>query len=308
MTSTTTILWSIIVLFPLLSNSQSCTNWNYDDPNQDWPKCFPLCNEVDYKIQSPVQILEETPDSSLGPLVFDNYGVLENVSLVHSQYKVSLTYPKDYPAELITTIPIRYKLREIHFHVPAEHIVLDDKRHDMEMHMLHYDPHNETQLAIVSVMFKESANDNSWLTEIVAHLSEIKEVNQTVNITVQGLDSSFTTLADNYQNGYWVINGTLTVPPCSQATWYILTEYWQVSKNQLQQFSELVLNNTRPIQRKVNAAVWKPNPPSQPDTSSRSWTIAITVIGATFVFGIIGCIIMKRRSPSPTAPYKKLKT
>jgi len=293
------VVFLFIFVLGVLSDP-CCEDWNYDNPNINWPICCADCSLQINPIQSPILIEGEQPQGHLKPLVFDGYTDLnQSVVLYRTIYRISLEFPDDYSGTFITSTPRQYRLNEIHFHTPAENQVAGND-YVMEMHMVHYDIENATVIAVLSIFFKLSNTPNPWLQQIADNIPKIGS-NQSIIINLTGLNGLFNELVHNNKNGYWALSGSLTSPPCSGAFWFILTDNWELSKEQLDLFT--IFPNARPIQRSVQADVWRP-PQISTGGSTFTWGIIVGVVDVVLLVGLIGFFIMKRIG----FIYKKIKT
>jgi len=284
------IVFLFIFVLGVLSDP-CCEDWNYDNPNINWPICCADCSLQINPIQSPILIEGEQPQGHLKPLVFDGYTDLnQSVVLYRTIYRISLEFPDDYSGTFITSTPRQYRLNEIHFHTPAENQVTGND-YVMEMHMVHFDIEDDTIIAVLSIFFKLSNRPNPWLKQIVDKIPT--KANQSIIINLTGLNGLFNELVDNNKNGYWALSGSLTSPPCAGAFWFILTDNWELSKEQLDLFT--IFPNARPVQRAVQADVWRPPQQISVGGSTVAWGIIVGIIDVVLLVGLIGYFVMKRR-------------
>jgi len=252
-----------------VAEAQQCNSWDYKNPNQDWPKCWPTCDINKYPLQDPVDIYNEWIDPTLGPAVFQ-FPDVNRATLIHSEHTVSVVYPPDYTGGFSVN-GMNYRLQEFHFHTPAENSlsVFGDGlgELDMEIHMVHksYNSTNGTQTAILSLLWQKVDDyAHPWLNQILQNLSSIPNQNLSTSISLTDISSLFKDQQKDF--GYWILEGTLTTPPCLGAiTWYIMQVPLKCSKAQWRQFHDLSGDNARPNQRKIVARAYvvpKGTPPS----------------------------------------------
>jgi len=153
----------------------------------------------------------------------------------------------------------------------------------MELHLDHTDFEGHHSVLVFHYNISEdAAPTNSFLGSLIPFLSSIPGDNNSVNI--QSLD--FTSQV-NLVSGYFHYEGSLTIPPCTEAVqWFIGREPIQVSPRVISQFTS-ILNNARPSQklgdRKIS--LYTPGPA---DDYVRKWITAITFTG----LGVLGILIL----------------
>lgn len=134
----------------------------------------------------------------------------------------------------------KYELLQFHFHSPSENIV-DGKPFPMEMHLVHKSA--KGQLAVVGVFFKTGAKnavlDQAW-SHMPHHAGDKKKAGS-VSINAADLLPA--------DRGYYSFEGSLTTPPCSEGVkWMVLKAPIEASKKQIEQFTQVIGANARPVQ------------------------------------------------------------
>lgn len=108
-----------------------------------------------------------------------------------------------------------YYLRQIHFHVPAEHVI-NGIKYPIEVHMVHMSKNNAvTVLGILGMEGNESQLFEFFESFLPIANGETKEINREVDLAILGLE-----IAD-----YFSYSGSLTTPPCTEdVNWIIFKE------------------------------------------------------------------------------------
>jgi carbonic anhydrase len=133
-----------------------------------------------------------------------------------------------------------YKLKQFHFHSPSENHI-NGKSYPMEAHLVHADKNGN--LAVIGVMFEEG-DENKVLKEIWSRKLFMAGSKKELPFNVSADDI----LPVNQD--YYRFNGSLTTPPCSEGVlWLVMKQPITVSKEQIQQFRDMMQQPTnRPIQ------------------------------------------------------------
>lgn len=137
--------------------------------------------------------------------------------------------------------PTKFEGVQFHFHAGSEHTI-DGKRHDLEMHTVHYpkEPENDFIAAAVGIMFSLSDYD--------AELSTAQQ--QVIDAFFEGLkwdDESGSVVSDMIlygdlmemvdSNNRWSYKGSVTTPPCdTYVYWNVLQTIYPISKKHLDLF------------------------------------------------------------------------
>ncbi|CAL5001670.1 unnamed protein product [Urochloa decumbens] len=155
-----------------------------------------------------------------------------------------------------------YRLKQLHWHSPAEHTV-DGRRYDMELHLVHESapPANET--AVVGILYEVGAEEDPFLRRLEDSIRAVADTNKTEPI-VGVVDPRG---ARGRASVYYRYMGSLTTPPCTEGVvWTVVKRVRTASKYQLDLLREAVHdnmeNNARPLQE-VNdrdISVFRPKP------------------------------------------------
>ncbi len=233
---------SLFLAGPQVAAGGKGVEWGYTgDAGADrWGRLSPdfaLCDSG--KNQSPIDITGAL-DTSLKPLRM-HYGKTM-YEVIHNGHTVQVN---SQPGSVLHLEGKEYELKQVHFHAPSENHI-DGKSFPMEAHFVHADA--EGNLAVVGVMF-ETGDKNEALARYWQHMPG-KHSRKPLKKTVQagGL------LPENLED-YYRFNGSLTTPPCSEGVkWMVLKTPVMASDKQIQQFTEAVGVNNRPVQP-INARV-----------------------------------------------------
>jgi carbonic anhydrase len=140
----------------------------------------------------------------------------------------------------ITVGPDRYRLLQLHFHRPSEHLV-NGTAFAMEAHFVHATPAGA--LGVVAVMMA-TGRSNPVFNRIVATMPTVPgpAVEADTGIDPNGLLPQ--------GRGYFAYAGSLTTPPCSETvSWMLLTNPIEVSETDVAAFARLYPMNARPAQK-----------------------------------------------------------
>ena len=133
----------------------------------------------------------------------------------------------------------KYKLRQFHFHSPSEHHI-EGKTFPMEMHLVHQD--NSGHVLVIAVLMETDASQ-PVLSKLWKWLPEQKE--KEVSIP---LELSLTDILPQ-DTSHYTYSGSLTTPPCTEGVqWIVLKKLMHVTKQDVDQFVQIIGQNARPIQ------------------------------------------------------------
>ena len=133
-----------------------------------------------------------------------------------------------------------FELKQIHFHSPSENHI-NGESYPLEAHLVHADEGGN--LAVIAVMFVEG-EANEALAQAWEHMPEnAGDVHSLPSsIAAEGMLPS--------SRDYYLFNGSLTTPPCSEGVrWIVMTESVTASTGQIESFSDVIHHpNNRPVQ------------------------------------------------------------
>ncbi len=213
------------------------THWSYTghEGPESWGTLDPIYSTCDKGVnQSPIN-LTGFIESDLSPLylVYKSGG--------HEIHNNGHTIQVNYQPGSWFRIDSRvYELKQFHFYSPSENHI-NGKSYPMEVHLVHAD--TEGNLAVVAVMFEEGS-ENKTLKEIWNLMPEAGGNKNSLSsvVSAEGL------LPINRE--YYRFNGSLTTPPCTEGVvWLVMKQPVTISKEQIQQFTDIMHQPTnRPVQ------------------------------------------------------------
>ena len=131
---------------------------------------------------------------------------------------------------------VNYRLVQFHMHAPSEHHV-NDEFFPLEIHMVHQGVDDESQLAVIALMFEVSANDSASMIQSLSS-SDISD----------GID--FTDVVSVLKTSdIQTYSGSLTTPPCAEGvTFLIVKDPLPVNVEDFNAIKKIVKFNSRFIQ------------------------------------------------------------
>ncbi len=234
---------SIFVVFVLAlmlrdTGPEPYAHWSYseDEGPENWGSLderYAICEKG--TIQSPINIVSsEAIDAKLSPLNFINKKKAKD--FIFNGHALQVNFPKGNKLELAGKT---YNLVQMHFHTPSENTI-DGKSFPMEAHLVHKDG---SKLAVVAVMF-EIGKENPFLNKLLRSMPNEEETKKDLKSEVL----AYNLLPSSKE--YFTFNGSLTTPPCSEGVkWIVLKTPVQLSKDQLKDFTDVIDNNNRPVQK-----------------------------------------------------------
>ncbi len=219
---------------------QSHLQWGYDGITspEHWAELSPefiKCAEGHF--QSPIDLESYVATKQQRAVLKFNYHPA-SVDMVNNGHTVQANIEAD-DEELIAN-GHSYKLKQAHFHAPAEHQI-DGIIYPMEMHMVHADDNGK--LAVVGVLIKEG-RENKVLADLWNDLPDQKEehIHPAQKCDILHL------LPDEHTVFHY--SGSLTTPPCSEGVeWFVMKTPIEMSKIQISEFKKLYHGNNRAIQQ-----------------------------------------------------------
>jgi carbonic anhydrase len=157
--------------------------------------------------------------------------------IVNNGHTIMINYA---PGSFIRVGGKQYELKQFHFHRPSEEKI-NGHAFEMVVQLVHAD--SDGNLAVVAVLLKKGS-DNLLIHELWNDLPKEKEkekVMEDVHIDVTQLLP--------VSRGYYTLPGSLTTPPCSEnVNWFVLKQPVTISGDEIERFSHLSRNDTRPTQ------------------------------------------------------------
>jgi carbonic anhydrase len=184
--------------------------------------------------QSPIDI-EATVKSQL-PALKLNWGKSAD-TIVNNGHTIQLNFSE---GSTLTLGDVKYKLLQVHFHRPSEHMI-GGKNFPMEAHFVHRN--DAGGLAVVGVLMADG-KPNPAFGKIVKTMpaAEGPAVKADAAIDPHAMLP--------HRLSYFRYSGSLTTPPCSEVVeWLLLTDPIQVSAPDVAAFAKLYPMNARPVQK-----------------------------------------------------------
>lgn len=258
-----------LVLGLLAACAAADTHWEYfgHEGFDKWPEEFPTCNGSH---QSPINV--DPFFSSAGafePFYFSYYHEIPQLATVtnngHSlEVKIKAeNQPKVSGGNLGGT----YTFDQYHVHWGADDLrgsehTINHVRYPMELHLVHHKSdyanisaalEHPDGLAVLSLLFVISENDNPSLAPLISQLANNK------NLGAQNLTADLyplTSVLPKDLSRFYRYRGSLTTPKCNEVvTWTIFDDHVPVSEKQMKSIRSLqdsvgspLLNNFRPTQ------------------------------------------------------------
>lgn len=235
----TRIIYCTIVLIAGIAAQEPHAghSWGYGDTNGpshwgDLEPDFATCKTGHH--QSPIDI--RNPRKADLPTLHFDYKP-SPLRIIDNGHTIMINYE---PGSSISVGEKKYTLKQFHFHRPSEEKI-NGQSFDMTLHLVHAD--SEGKLAVVAVLLQEG-EDSSLVRELWKNLPKQKEKEQVLD-QIQ-IDVSQLVPSDH---GYYTFSGSLTTPPCSEdVTWFVLEHPMTVSREEIQQFSNIYRDDARPTQ------------------------------------------------------------
>jgi carbonic anhydrase len=186
--------------------------------------------------QSPMDI-GETIRSQLPPLKI-SWGKSAD-TIVNNGHTIQLNFAE---GSTLTVGDTRYKLLQVHFHRPSEHMVAG-KSFPMEAHFVHR-AESGSGLAVVGVLMSTGSKPNAAFAKVVATMpaKEGEPVKADPALNPNAMLPK--------KLSYYRYPGSLTTPPCSETVeWLLLTTPITVAESDVAAFAKLYPLNARPAQR-----------------------------------------------------------
>jgi len=216
------------------------THWGYTGHSapEFWGKLdpkFAMCGIG--KNQSPINITKDitVQTNGLDPIEF--------VYHAHATEVVNNGHAIQVNVDSHSSIIIdgkHFVLKQFHFHSPSENEI-NGRSFPLEAHFVH--AAKDGSLAVIAVLY-QLGNANPTLAKIFDAMPHKAHNNAPFELTSEEIDQLLP-----QEKGYYRFNGSLTTPPCSEGVrWFVLKQYPTISKEQLKQFTNVIVGNNRPVQ------------------------------------------------------------
>lgn len=225
-----------------VSNSQDWSYTGSTGPN-NWgnlKKDYEICSKG--KEQSPINI--DTTNQKPLPLGINYHSGKFQIEIEKTSVKL---FPESHNNS-INMYGKNYELKQLHFHIPAEHLV-NGKRSDMEIHFVHED---RQQSVAVFGIFVDSGEENKEFQKIVNTIKENKnkKLNKSITLSIQSF-IPFNSKKISYE-------GSFTTPPCTEGVkWIVFEKPIQFSNNQITFYQKYFYPNNRPVQPLNNRILYE---------------------------------------------------
>lgn len=230
--------------------------WSYSGTlNQRlWGQRYPSCNSAR---QSPVDIDETFTQVRLQYQNLQIEGWERHIAESSTVRNNGSTVVIDIGGDFFVSgggLSARFRVGRISFHwgrcnassVGSEHS-LNGMRYPLEMQIYCYDAdtfttideaiNSEGRIAALAVLFETSLDENDNLTPVVDAVNSVTRFGKTEPMEPFALRS----LLPNNTDKYYIYNGSLTAPPCSETVeWVIFKHTVPISETQLEVFCEVL--------------------------------------------------------------------
>jgi carbonic anhydrase len=230
-----------VLVLSVLAAGCAGHHWSYvgDSGPANWGKFASVCAEG--KRQSPID-LSGTVDKPLGGVDFAYHPAPAHA--INNGHTIQVR-PTD--GGSVTFNGQTYPLTQFHFHHPSEHTI-DGQRAPMELHLVHETPHGALAVGVMLVDGTGGASFEPIFNQLPRHEGDETQLGTIDATTLLPADRSFVTYP-----------GSLTTPPCGESvTWVVLRAPVTISRAQLEAFSALFPDNSRPIQPRNGRTIETP--------------------------------------------------
>jgi carbonic anhydrase len=158
-------------------------------------------------------------------------------TIVNNGHTIQLNFAE---GSTLTLGDVRFKLLQVHFHRPSEHLIAG-KNYPMEAHFVHRS--DSGALAVVGVLMV-TGEPNAAFSKIISTMpaKEGPAVKADAGINPNAMLPA--------KQGYYRYPGSLTTPPCAEIVeWLLLTDPIQVAEADVASFAKLYPLNARPAQK-----------------------------------------------------------
>lgn len=217
----------------------SVVHWSHhkgEDGPENWKSLCDGFSDCSGVTQSPINIETKNVVVNDGELTAPKFSYSKSsVHIINNGHTVQFNVLGDNSVNLKGK---NYKLLQFHYHALSEHTI-DGNHYPIEVHFVHQ--HSASDFAVLGIMFKEGEENVLFKRYLDEFPAEKGEYSSDEMIDLSSLFPN--------DKSYFNYNGSLTTPPCSEVVdWYVLKTPVTASKEQIEQFSETLHNNYRPIQ------------------------------------------------------------
>ncbi|KAG8047237.1 hypothetical protein GUJ93_ZPchr0008g13048 [Zizania palustris] len=178
-------------------------NWGNLKP--EWATCSTG------KRQSPINLdsLQLTLAPGLGYLNYTYQNA--KASVVNHGNEIKVRFDGDAGSLVINHTA--YHLRQMHWHTPSEHTI-DDRRYDMELHMVHLNAQNEA--AVIGILYDVGFRRDKFLYKLEPYIRKIANQKDKEVLVHGGVDPNIA--KGPLDNIYYRFMGSFTTPPCTEGS------------------------------------------------------------------------------------------
>lgn len=190
--------------------------------------------------QSPIEIKKGEAKSHHTDLHIEYVGA--EVHAINNGHTVQLNVERDDDKLMVNGH--KYKLIQMHFHAPSEHVV-DGERFPMEAHLVHIDDYDH--LAVLGLPIRVGA-ENAILKPLFDNMP--KKGGERIDREKEIVDLPNLVPDETH---FFHYQGSLTTPPCTEnVLWFVLETPVEISQAQVDAFLAVVHENARPVQQVDN--------------------------------------------------------
>lgn len=223
--------------------------FGYDRPDvtpDQWNTLAPLCGTGTE--QSPVDLSQSklTPrqervrPQDLRNLRFNYHET--PIEILNNGHTVEVEYEPGSTLRL-NKFGAPFEVKQFHFHSPAEHSFEQGSLFDVEIHIVHSQLDNPSQLAVVALLVREG-QENVALKPVFDHLDAVMNKGDHF---VGTEEVNIANLLPKDQR-HFAYMGSLTTPPCTEKVkWHILRNPIELSREQINQLIAVFDNSCCPI-------------------------------------------------------------
>ncbi|KAG2658836.1 hypothetical protein PVAP13_1KG318900 [Panicum virgatum] len=225
------------------SGSTGPNFWGSLSPN------FLLCSKG--MNQSPIDIVKDKAIYNLQLEPLERDYTATNATIVDNVFNIALRYNDT--AETIKVGGIKYKMKQLHWHLPSEHTI-NGQRFAMELHMVHFT--EDDNITVVEILYRYGKPD-PFLFQIKEQLAELHAEGCKAE-KGDPLPVGVVDMTELKQGGdrYYKYVGSLSAPPCTEnVICTVLAEITHVREMSKEQAADLMAplegsyrHNSRPLQ------------------------------------------------------------
>lgn len=215
-----------------MAGSKENPPWSYSGTNgpSNWHK---FCSIGD--MQSPIDIVSPTPSKKHTDISFSY--IEEPLKLFSENHTVKVG---PFEGSSLTLEGVSFKLKEIHFHSPSEHL-LASMAFPLEIHLVHTGESGEHM--ILSVFIEEGGATKDFNPFVESLEGFALTGDHGGSLLIDPLD--FIPL----DPAYYSYVGSYTSPPCTEGViWHILREPFMLPGAEIERLRRVVGENCRPVQ------------------------------------------------------------